>query len=244
MKIMRAIAIDDEPLALRVIKNHSEKIPFLELVYTTTKVLDALAYLQLNAVDLIFLDVQMPDLTGLQFMDLFSGKAKIILTTAYEKYAFNSYEYDVTDYLLKPVSFERLFKAAQKAFNQVTAENALHASLNSTGKGLENNAANDCIFIKTEYKLRKVKYEDILYLEGGKDYVTIFTKTEKILSLAGLTRIQQNLPFPKFMRVHKSYIVALEKIDTIERQRIAIGKEIIPIGDTYKDEFETYVKGI
>ena len=244
MDKIKAIVIDDEPLALRVIQSHAEKIPFLDLVYSTVKVLDALLFLQEGQVDLIFLDVQMPDLTGLQFMKVLNGRAKVILITAYQQYAFDSYEYDVVDYLLKPISFERLLKAVQKASNQIAAEKHFSSALKPAGLNAEIPVALDGLFIKTEHKLQKLFYSDILYLEGGKDYVTIFTKTGKILSLAGLTRIQQNLPYPQFMRIHKSYIIALNKIDSIERQRIFIGKEIIPIGDTYKDEFAKYIKGV
>lgn len=244
MKTLRAIVIDDEPLALRVIESHSKKIPFINLIYSTTKVLEALAYLQSNPVDLIFLDVQMPDLTGLQFMELLRGKSKIILTTAYKEYAINGFEYDIVDYLLKPVSFERLIKAVQKALNQLTAETYFKSAIKDAEPNHESEVSIDCIFIKTEYKLQKIFYDDILYLEGGKDYVTIFTKNGKFLSLAGLTKIQQNLPYPRFMRVHKSFVVALNKIDSIERQRIFMGKEIIAIGDMYKDEFAKNIKGI
>lgn len=243
MDKIKAIVIDDEPLALRVIQSHAEKIPFLELIYATTKVLEALTFLQQNQVDLIFLDVQMPELTGLQFMKVLNGRARVILTTAYEKYAFDSYEYDVVDYLLKPVSFERLLKATQKAFHQVRSEKQLTNPIDLAENKIET-VASDCLFLKTEYKLQKVFYSDILYLEGGKDYVTVYTKTGKILSLATLTRLQESLPYPQFMRVHKSFIVALNKIDSIERQRIFIGGETIPVSDTYKDEFAKNVKGV
>jgi two-component system LytT family response regulator len=236
------LVIDDEPLALRVIKAHAARIPFLNVVYATSRVLDALLFLQTTAVDLIFLDVQMPELSGLEFMKIFPGKAKIILTTAYQQYALDSYDYEVTDYLLKPVSFERMLKAVQRAQNQIAAEKALHSAGIQTETGTSVSAA--YIFIKTEYKLQKVLLEDILYLIGGKDYVTLVTRKEKILSLAGLTRIQQHLPHPEFLRVHKSYLVAVDKIDAIERQRIFIAGQVIPIGDTYKEEFANHIKGI
>lgn len=244
MNKIKAIAVDDEPLALRVINSHAEKIPFMVLSYSTTKVIEALAYLQQNPVDVIFLDVQMPELTGFQFMKILNSKVKIVLTTAYQEYALDSYDYDVIDYLLKPVSFERLLKATQKAFNQIKAES--YFSLSQKSESIDHNIVVpvDCLFIKTEYKLQKVFYSDILYLEGGKDYVTIFTKTEKILSLAGLAKIQQSLPSSQFLRVHKSYIVALNKIDIVERQRIFIGSDIIPVSDTYKDEFSKSIKKI
>lgn len=237
MNTIKAIVIDDEPLALRVINSHAEKIPFLELVLSTTKVVEALSFMQTNEVDLIFLDIQMPELTGLQFMKVINGKTKIIVTTAYQEYALDSYEYDVTDYLLKPISIERMLKAIQKAVTQIKAEKYLLSNDDVLNQQSKSAFVIDYIFVKTEYKLQKVFYEDILYLEGGKDYVTIFTKNENILSLAGLSKIQQSLPSPQFLRVHKSFIVALNKIDTVERQRIFIGEAIIPISDSYKDEF-------
>lgn len=236
--------IDDEPLAIKVIQSHIEKITMLDLVFATTKVMEALAYINSHPVDLIFLDVQMPDLTGLQFMRVLNGRAKVILTTAYQQYAFDSYEYDVVDYCLKPVSFERLLKATQKAFNQVNTVKHLMTSANSPEGAVTEQTIPDCLFLKTEYKLQKVFFRDILYLEGGKDYVTVYTTAGKILSLATLSRLQQNLPYPQFMRVHKSFIVALNKIDSIERQRIFIGKEIIPVSDSYKDEFAKQIKGV
>lgn len=242
--MISVLVVDDEPLALRVIKTHAERIPFLKVVYVTTNVLDALTFLQSNPVDLIFLDIQMPELTGMEFMRIFPGKAKVILTTAYQQYALDSYEYDVVDYLLKPVSFERMLKAVQKAQNQLTAESALRLSLDNPDTDAQVEPSPEYIFIKTEYRLLRIMLEDILYLEGGKDYVTIFTRKEKFLSLAGLAKIQERLPHPRFLRVHKSYIISVNKIDAVERQRIYIGKQVIPIGDTYKDDFTSQIKGI
>jgi two-component system, LytTR family, response regulator len=228
--MIRAIAIDDEPLALRVIESHAKKLENLELVRTTTNAIEGLLEAQSGNIDLVFLDIQMPSLTGIQFMQILQGKCKIILTTAYTQYALESYEHDVVDYLLKPISFDRF----QKAVNKVHSENkGISETINSSQASHQP----DCIFIKTEYKLLKINYSDILYIEGGKDYITVFTKTEKILSLSSLTKLQESLPHPQFLRVHKSYIVALDKIESVERQRIFMGKMVIPIGDTYKDEF-------
>jgi two-component system, LytTR family, response regulator len=228
--MIRAIAIDDEPLALRVIESHAKKLENLELVRTTTNAIEGLLEAQSGNIDLVFLDIQMPSLTGIQFMQILQGKCKIILTTAYTQYALESYEHDVVDYLLKPISFDRF----QKAVNKVHSENkGISETINSSQASHQP----DCIFIKTEYKLLKINYSDILYIEGGKDYITVFTKTEKILSLSSLTKLQESLPHPQFLRVHKSYIVALDKIESVERQRIFMGKTVIPIGDTYKDEF-------
>ena len=228
--MIRAIAIDDEPLALRVIEAHAKKLENLELIRTTTNAIEGLLEAQSGNIDLVFLDIQMPSLTGIQFMQILQGKCKIILTTAYTQYALESYEHDVVDYLLKPISFDRF----QKAVNKITLENKANLEVNVP---LINNNQPDCIFIKTEYKLLKINHTDILYIEGGKDYITVFTKTEKILSLSSLTKLQESLPYPQFLRVHKSYIVALDKIESVERQRIFMGKMVIPIGDTYKDEF-------
>jgi two-component system, LytTR family, response regulator len=228
--MIRAIAIDDEPLALRVIEAHAKKLENLVLVRTTTNAIEGLLEAQSGNIDLVFLDIQMPSLTGIQFMQILQGKCKIILTTAYTQYALESYEHNVVDYLLKPISLDRF----QKAVNKVTLENKVNSEVNLPSN---TNHQPDCIFIKTEYKLLKINHSDILYIEGGKDYTTVFTKTEKILSLSSLTKLQESLPHPQFLRVHKSYIVALDKIESVERQRIFMGKIVIPIGDTYKDEF-------
>jgi two-component system LytT family response regulator len=228
--MIRAIAIDDEPLALRVIEAHAKKLENLELVRTTTNAIEGLLEAQSGKVDLVFLDIQMPSLTGIQFMQILQGKCKIILTTAYTQYALESYEHNVVDYLLKPISLDRF----QKAVNKVALENRVNSEVNLPSN---TNHQPDCIFIKTEYKLLKINHSDILYVEGGKDYITVFTKTEKVLSLSSLTKLQESLPFPQFLRVHKSYLVALDKIESVERQRIFLGKTVIPIGDTYKDEF-------
>jgi two-component system, LytTR family, response regulator len=228
--MIRAIAIDDEPLALRVIESHAKKMENLELVRTTTNAIEGLLEAQNTDIDLVFLDIQMPSLTGIQFMQILQGKCKIILTTAYSQYALESYEHNVVDYLLKPISFDRF----QKAVNKVHSENKI---ISETITPLQTTHQPDCIFIKTEHKLLKINHSDIFYVEGGKDYITVFTKTEKVLSLSSLSKLQESLPNPQFLRVHKSYIVALDKIESVERQRIFMGKTVIPIGDTYKDDF-------
>ncbi len=244
--MIKAIALDDEPLALRVIQSHAAKIPFLELAHSTTNVVEALMRIQQGDIELVFLDIQMPDLTGMQFMQLLKGQScKIILTTAYPQYAIEGYEYDVLDYLLKPISFDRFLKAVQKAEQALpTAPPQYISDFGNTISVVEApQNAPDFIFIKTEYKLQRVPFSDILYVEGGKDYITIYTPKERILSLMTLSKLQELLPNPLFLRVHKSWLVAINKIDTVERQRISIGKAIIPVGDTYKDEFMRIVGG-
>jgi DNA-binding LytR/AlgR family response regulator len=244
---IKALALDDEPLALRVLESHAAKIPFLELAHKTTNAVEALMRIQQGDIRLLFLDIQMPDLTGMQFMQLIKGQnCKVILTTAYAQYALEGYEYDVIDYLLKPISFDRFLKSVQKAqqnlqilptlFQPVMVDNQSVALADAP-------MVQDFIFIKTEYKLQRVQHNDILFIEGGKDYITIHTLKERILSLTSLSKLQEMLPNPPFLRVHKSWLVAVNKIDSVERQRIFIGKTIIPIGDTYKDAFMKVVGG-
>ena len=233
---LRCIIVDDEPLALELLSDYVQKLPDIELVCTTTKVLDALSFIQQNKADLVLLDIQMPDLNGIQFLKLTQGKCKAILTTAYPQYALEGYEYDVIDYLIKPIGFDRFVKAIQKAqgyFFDKTEETTTHLIEHNLGQELP-----DFIFVKVEHKIKKINIPDILYLEGLKDYVSIFTTSERILTLQTMKKIEESLlPFRRFIRVHKSYIVALDKIDYVERQRIFIGKNSIPLGDTYKEEF-------
>lgn len=233
---LRCIIVDDEPLALELLSDYVQKLPDLELVCATTKVLDALSFIQQNKADLVLLDIQMPDLNGIQFLKLTQGKCKAILTTAYPQYALEGYEYDVIDYLIKPIGFDRFVKAIQKAqgyFFDKTEEATTNLIEHLPVQELP-----DFIFVKVEHKIKKINIPDILYLEGLKDYVSIFTISERILTLQTMKKIEESLlPFRRFIRVHKSYIVALDKIDYVERQRIFIGKNSIPLGDTYKEEF-------
>lgn len=229
---LRAFAIDDEPLALRVIEEHARQVPFLELVGSSVDPIAGLLRVQQGDIDLVLLDIQMAALTGIQLMQLLQGQCAIILTTAYPQYALEGYEYAVTDYLLKPISFDRFLRAVQRVHAQLTRP--LAAAQGGTGTISDGQPS---IFIKTEYRLVKVNHAEILYLEGGKDYTTVITRTEKILTLSSLSKLAETLLQPQFVRVHKSYLVAVDKIEAIERQRIYIGKAVIPIGDTYRAEF-------
>jgi two-component system, LytTR family, response regulator len=240
---IKALALDDEPLALRVIESHAAKIPFLELALSTTNAVEALVRAQQGDIQLLFLDIQMPDLTGIQFMQLMKNQCKIILTTAYPQYALEGYEYSVVDYLLKPISFDRFLKAVQKVQENLQQGTPQYIVENQAVMSIETpQIAQDFIFVKTEYKLQRVPHADILFIEGGKNYITIHTPKERILSLMTLSKIEEMLPTPQFLRVHKSWLVSINKIDSVERQRIFIGKVIIPIGDTYKDEFMKLVE--
>lgn len=228
---LKIILVDDEPMALRVLEAHAQKLAFVEVALTTTSALEGLLFAQQHPLDGIFLDVQMPALTGMQFIPLLGGKANIILTTAYAQYAVQGFEFDVVDYLLKPISFERFLRAIQKLQRQqsLVDSSASPTLLPPVGR------PTGVLFIKTDYKLVKVDHDALLYFQGGKDYTTIFTQTETLLSLTSLAQFEQSLPPSHFIRVHKSYLVAIHKIESIERQRIFLGKAVIPIGEAYKD---------
>lgn len=229
--MIRCLVVDDEPLALDILEDYIRKVPFLTLVKTTTSAIEGLSLVQSDAVDLVFLDVQMPELTGIQFLKIINGKCDVILTTAYSQYALDGYELDVVDYLLKPIAFDRFYKAAQKVL-QNTGNNHSAAPEQVAAQ-----TSHDFIFVKTEHKIQKIYLDDILYIEGLKDYISIFTKTERIITLQNMKKMEESLPLKSFVRVHKSYIIALGKIESIERSRIQIGEKIIPIGDTYREYF-------
>ncbi|HKH61795.1 MAG TPA: LytTR family DNA-binding domain-containing protein [Flavitalea sp.] len=229
--MLKCMVIDDEHLAIQLLENHISKVPFLELTSTFRNPLEALISINTNPVDLIFLDIQMPQLNGVQFMKLLQNRAQVIISSAYEEYAIEGFEHNVVDYLLKPISFERFFRAVEKAYN-----------LKHPAQKLERvpemfPATGGYIFIKVETKMVRVELDDILFIEGLKNYVSIQTKTKKIVTLQVMKQLEEILPSNRFLRVHKSYIVSLDKINSIERQEIYIGDRIIPIGVTYHDAF-------
>lgn len=227
MKI-NCIAIEDEPLALKKIKEFIEQVDFLSLLAGFDNAIEAIGFLKKNSVDLIFLDIRMKKLSGIQFLESIQIKPKVIITSAYDEYALKGYELDVVDYLLKPFTFERFLKAVDKVYNQ----------LNS----LESNNSNEYIFVKTEYRIEKVEMKDILFIQGMKDYLQIHTIDRKIMTLQTFKKILEILPQIDFQRVHNSYIVSISKIENIERNRIRIGKDLIPISDSYKDKFYGVLK--
>lgn len=238
MNRIKCLVLDDEPLAIDILVNYIAKMPELELAAACTEPMEALSLIHQGKVDLLFLDIQMPTLTGIQFLRVMNGKCKTILTTAYSEYALEGYEFDVADYLLKPISFERFVKATQKAISQIATNNSQKIEVieEQPIKPIFQ-AEIDFIFVKTEYKIQKIMLSDILYVEGLKDYVSIYTNSERILTLQTMKKMEELLPNHRFVRIHKSYIVAMAKIDTIERQRIFIGKNVLPIGDSYVKDF-------
>lgn len=236
--ILKCIAVDDEPLALDIIADYVAKVPFLELVKRTENAIEAMQLVQEGNIDLVFLDVQMPELTGIQFLKIAGNKASYILTTAYSQYALESYDLNVSDYLLKPIAFDRFYKAVEKVRNQHQKQDVAAAVPVATPVASPTNAPiQDFIFVKTEHKIQKIALDDILYIEGLKDYISIFTKTDRVITLQNMKKMEETLPKGNFIRVHKSYIIAVDKIESIERSRIAIAGKTIPVGDTYRDAF-------
>ncbi len=231
MQKIRCIAIDDELLALDLMEDYIRKVPFLEFVQTFNNVLDALPLVENEQVDLVFLDIQMPQLNGIQFMKLIQGKARTILTTAYPQYALDSYDHDVVDYLLKPIAFDRFYKACRKALSILQPQQSALIPEKPASE------APAFIFVKTDSRMVKVMLAELRFVEGLKDYIAIHTTTEKIITLQHMKKMEEILPQPRFARVHKSYLVSLEKIDAIERNRLFIGQDVIPVGDTYREGF-------
>ena len=242
MIVLQAIAIDDEPLALEVIQRFANKIPSLELTATFQNAIEAVSYMQENHVDLVLLDIQMPDLSGLQFLQSIPYKPMVIFTTAYSQYAVDSYEVDAVDYLLKPILFDRFFKAINKAANQAKAQEVMEHTEGAGTKGQSGDDDKAFIFIKSDTRFFKVNYEDILYIEGMRDYIAIHTPRQKILTLMSMTKMLERLPDGDFMRVHKSYIIGVNHISMIQNNRVLIGEKEIPISNSYKEALVNFIE--
>jgi len=232
----RVVAIDDEPLALQLVKGYVEKTPTLELAGAFDNPVEAVAFIQSADVDLVLLDIQMPDLTGTELARVIAGGPKVIFTTAYEKYALEGFRLDAVDYLLKPFSYAEFLRAVQKAERLTGAER-------SQLPALEVN--NDFLFIKSESRIRRINFSEIHYIEGLKDYVKIWLKDEKkpVLSLSTLKALEARLPGDRFMRVHRSYIVNLETVKVIERGRIVFGEVRTPVTEQYIENFRKFLEG-
>ena len=238
MKI-KCVAIDDEPLALEIIKDYADKIPFLDLIRTFDNALASIDFVKNNKIDLLFLDIQMEELTGIQLLNVLNPKPNVIFTTAYDSFAIQGFELDAADYLLKPISFERFLKAVNKVYEKMNVEHLLE---NKTKEAPIFTPGDDYFFVKTEFRLEKVNFSDILYVEGMGDYLRIVTPAKRLMTLLNFKRMEEILPVNKFYRVHKSYIVAIGKIDNIERGRIKITDKLIPISDTYKKPFFDFLE--
>lgn len=227
--MLRCIAIDDEPLALELLEDNISKIPFLQLVATCQNPLQAMEVVQREQPDLIFLDIQMPGLTGLQFLQSLLQRPMAILITAYEKYALDSYNLDVIDYLVKPVSFERFMKACNKAYELY--------QLKTASKDLSKENRPDYIFVNVEYSLVKIMLADIMWIEGLKDYIRIYLhhSNKPIVTRMNMKTMEDELPPDKFIRIHKSYIIAVRYISSIRKNSVFINETELPLGESYKD---------
>jgi two-component system, LytTR family, response regulator len=240
--------IDDEPLAQEILEAYIAKVSFLELKGTFMSPLEAAVALEEDKPDLLFLDINMPDLNGLTFIPMLSPKPMIVLTTAYDQYALKAFELEVNDYLLKPFSFERFYKCVMRMHQDKNA--ALQVQKPETkgqpGSGQQHASkrGHEYIFIKVGHRIRKVASNDILYVEGVKDYLRIHTADEKIMTLLNFAKLEALLPSPHFVRVHRSFLVAIHKIDYIDKNRIWIADQVIPISDTYADTFHKMLKGL
>ena len=233
--------IDDEPLAVSLLESYVKKTPFLALEGTFNSAIHALTAISDHPVDILFLDIQMPELNGLEFSRIVGGETRIIFTTAFERYAADSYKVNALDYLLKPISYPDFLTAANKALQwfEMTRKNTIQFD----GTAIPDKEEIESIFVKTEYKLIQIALNKILYIEGLKDYVKIYTEDDihPILSLMSMKTMEEMLPSKNFIRVHRSYIVQAQKIKVIERNRIVFGKAYIPISDNYKPRFMEFL---
>lgn len=236
---IRCIIVDDEFPARILLKEFIEKVPTLELVGSYKSGLEALPTIQAGGIDLMFLDIQMPDITGVSFLKMLTNKPLVVFTTAYSEYAIESYQLDVLDYLLKPFSFDRFMQAIGKAMQRLsTTQPTVTQIVTQTEPTEAQQATKDVMLVKADHKIHRIRYDSIIYIEGLREYVTIFCQdNEKIITLESLRNLETTLPADKFMRVHKSYIVRIDKIRQLYGNQLKIDgvQPYIPIGKSYKD---------
>lgn len=233
---MNCIAIDDEPLALNVIKDFCSKVSFLDLVTTCTSAVEAVKVLNRHEIGLIFLDIQMPHLSGIEFIKTLSNPPMVIFTTAYSEHALMGFELNAVDYLVKPIPFDRFFKAVSKAYELYNLRQK-HSIPVQGSIDAPQQTHPEYIMIKVEYSTVKVNLTDIFYIEGLKDYVKIVTPQKNYLTKSTMKNMEEKLPGEFFVRVHKSYIVSIDRINKIENNRIVINEKYIPVGDQFKESF-------
>ena len=234
MKI-RCIAIDDEPLALDIIRDYCSKVPFLDLIRTFDNAVDSIEFIRTNKIDLLFLDIQMEELTGIQLLNALKTKPYVIFTTAFDSYALQGFELDVIDYMLKPISFDRFVKGVDKVYEKMQIEEMVKTKPEASVASAV--PEETYFFVKTETRMEKVRYADVLYIEGMGDYWRIITTTKKIMTLLNYKKLEEMLPSRQFVRVHKSFIVAMDKIESVERNRIKIADRLIPVSETFRKQF-------
>ena len=234
--MLQCLIVDDEPLARNLLTEYVSKVPDLNLVEASSSPLAAIEILRRQQIDILFLDIQMPELTGISFLKKKKKKPFVILTTAYSQYALEGYELDVVDYLLKPITFERFLKAVDKVNQRIQAPPKL--VLQTTAKSTE-----DFVFVKDGTKLVRINLSDILYVEGLKDYVTIHARGQKVVTLQRLKALEEQLPADRFIRIHHSYIVAIHAIEAVHKGEVKIGNAVLPISESYRKQFREFIEG-
>lgn len=230
---LNCIIIDDEPLAASLLVSYAQKTPFIHLIGAYNSAVEAIKEVRSNQIDLIFLDIQMPDLSGLEFSKILPPETKIVFTTAFKQYAIEGYKVNALDYLTKPISYESFIAASNKAldwFHHI--------------KKIKQDDQDRFIYVKSEYKLIQIHLKDILFIEGLKDYVKFYLENDQppIMSLMNMKTIEDNLPHPEFLRCHRSYIVHMPKVKLIDRFRFVFGDKFIPISERYKDNIQKYLE--
>nr|WKN39721.1 LytTR family DNA-binding domain-containing protein [Tunicatimonas sp. TK19036] len=246
MSSLKCIAVDDEPYALDMVCTYIKQTPFLELTGQFTGAIDALKALHEQSVDLIFLDIQMPDLSGIELARVLDhgrdlSGPRIIFTTAYDQFALEGYRVDALDYLLKPFSYEEFLRAVTKA--QAYAELSRTPESNTPHTESRTDSEDEFLFLKVEYQLVRVAFSDIRYIQGLKDYVKVYLQnsTKPLLSLISMKALEEKLPSRRFMRIHRSYIISLDKIEAVSRGSVQIGNESIPVSNQYKEQFNQFI---
>lgn len=232
---LKCLIVDDEPLALDILERYVNKTPFLELVHRCASAVEALEVLHSEAIQLVFLDIQMPDLTGIEFSRLIDKEIRVVFTTAFHEYALEGYKVNALDYLLKPFNYEEFLRAATRATEWFQQRSQLTASPK---------LVQDFIFVKSEYRLLKIAFNQVVYFEGLKDYIKIITKnnSKAILTLMSLKNLETVLPQDRFMRIHRSYIISLSEILSVERNQVIMSDQMrITVADQYKDKFQEYI---
>ncbi|UBM60553.1 LytTR family DNA-binding domain-containing protein [Marinilongibacter aquaticus] len=237
---LQCVLVEDEPLARKLLQEYVSMTPGLELLKAFGNPLEALEFMRENKVDLLFSDIQMKEISGLTLLKLLKNKPQVVITSAYSEYALDGFELDVTDYLLKPITFERFLKAVEKV-NARIAEKA-RPLLNKPVQERGRSAADDFMFFKDGSKMFKVKLADILYIQGLKDYVKVVTKEKQIVSLQTMKSLEESLPTDAFIRIHNSTIVSFDAIEEIEREQVKIGKEYFSVSDSYKKAFKAFIE--
>ncbi len=229
---LNCVIIDDEPLAAELLESYAQKIPFLNILGVYNSASDAIRTIRENIIHLLFLDIQMPEISGLEFARIIDKDTRIVFTTAFSQYAIDGYKVNALDYLLKPISFEKFLETSNKALDWFESQTKQKSMVQDR-----------YVFLKSEYKLQKINFDDILYVEGLKDYVKIYLKdtTKNVMSLMNMKKIEEYLPKPEFMRIHRSYIVHMKEVEMIDRFRMVIGNQYLPISDSYKDSVQKFI---